>query len=90
MALCRWSTSVQELEEVSRMVMLIMLMLMLMLLLPRLQTKTALCRVSRVAQKKVRDLAKKYDAFLASDTLIKLQVSSYLAQASRRWVQIYI
>ena len=53
------------------MVMLIMLMLMLMLLsmlLPRLQTKTAL---SRVAKKKVKGLAKKYDAFLASDTLIK-------------------
>ena len=58
------------------MVMLIMLMLMLMLmllsmLLPRLQTKTALSRVSRVAKKKVKGLAKKYDAFLASDTLIK-------------------
>ena len=55
------------------MVMLIMLMLMIMLmllsmLLPRLQTKTAL---SRVAKKKVKGLAKKYDAFLASDTLIK-------------------
>ena len=45
--------------------MLIMLMLML---LPLLQTKTAL---SRVAKKKVKGLAKKYDAFLASDTLIK-------------------
>ena len=56
------------------MVMLIMLMLMLMLLsmlLPRLQTKTALSRVSGVAKKKVKGLAKKYDAFLASDTLIK-------------------
>ena len=54
------------------MVMLIMLMLMLLLmLLPRLQTKTALSRVSRVAKKKVKGLAKKYDAFLASDTLIK-------------------
>ena len=55
-------------------VMLIMLMLMLILLsmlLPRLQTKTALSRVSRVAKKKVKGLAKKYDAFLASDTLIK-------------------
>ena len=56
------------------MVMLIMLMLMLMLmllsmLLPRLQTKTDLSRVSKVAKKK--GLAKKYDAFLASDTLIK-------------------
>ena len=51
------------------MVMLIMLMLMLLsMLLPRLQTKTAL---SRVAKKKVKGLAKKYDAFLASDTLIK-------------------
>ena len=55
------------------MVMLIMLMLMIMLmllsmLLPRLQTKTAL---SRVAKKKVKGRAKKYDAFLASDTLIK-------------------
>ena len=28
-------------------------------------------RVSRVAKKKVKSLAKKYDAFLASDTLIK-------------------
>ena len=54
------------------MVMLIMLMLMLLsMLLPRLQTKTALSRVSRVAKKKVKGLAKKYDAFLASDTLIK-------------------
>ena len=62
------------------MVMLIMLMLLLNLmlmlmllsmLLPRLQTKTALSRVSRVAKKKVKGLAKKYDAFLASDTLIK-------------------
>ena len=56
------------------MVMLIMLMLKLMqllMLLPRLQTKTALSRVSRVAKKKVKGLAKKYDAFLASDTLIK-------------------
>ena len=58
------------------MVMLIMPMIMLMLklllmLLPRLQTKTALSRVSRVARKKVKGLAKKYDAFLASDTLIK-------------------
>ena len=56
------------------MVMLIMLMPMLMLLLmllPWLQTKTALSRVSRVAKKKVKGLAKKYDAFLASDTLIK-------------------
>jgi len=75
-ALCRWSTAVQVLEEVSRMARLIMLMLMLMLmlllmLLPRLQTKTALSRVSRVAKKKVKGLAKKYDAFLASDTLIK-------------------
>ena len=71
MALCRWSTAVQVLEEVSRMVMLIMLMLMLMLvsmLMPRLQTKTALSRVSRVAEKKVKGMAKKYDA---SDTLIK-------------------
>ena len=57
------------------MVMLIMLMLMLMvmlmlllMLLPRLETKTAL---SRVPKKKVKGLAKKYDAFLASDTLIK-------------------
>ena len=55
------------------MVMLIMLMLMIMLmllsmLLPRLQTKTAL---SRVAKKKVKGLVKKYDAFLASDTLMK-------------------
>ena len=41
------------------------------MLLPRLQTKTALSRVSRVAKKKVKGLAKKYDAFLASDTLIK-------------------
>ena len=51
--------------------LLLMLMIMLMLLsmlLPRLQTKTAL---SRVAKKKVKGLAKKYDAFLASDTLIK-------------------
>ena len=65
------------------MVMLIILMLMIMLmimlmllsmLLPWLQTKTALSRVSRVsrvAKKKVKGLAKKYDAFLASDTLIK-------------------
>ena len=54
------------------MVMLIMLMLkLLLMLLPRLQTKTALSRVSRVAEKKVKGLAKKYDAFLASDTLIK-------------------
>lgn len=58
------------------MVMLIMLMLILMLmlllmLLPRLQTKTALSRVSRVAKKKVKGLAKKYDPFLASDTRIK-------------------
>ena len=54
------------------MVMLIMLMLMLLsMLLPRLQTKTALSSVSRVAKKKVKGLAKKYDAFLASDTLIK-------------------
>ena len=58
------------------MVMLIMLMLMLIfmllsMLLPRLQTKTTLSRVSRVAKKKVKCLAKKYDAFLASDTLIK-------------------
>ena len=70
-ALCRWSTAVQVLEEVSRMVMKIMLMLMLMLLLmllPGLQTKTALSRVSRLAKKKVKGLAKKYDAFLASDT----------------------
>ena len=52
------------------MVMLIMLMLLLMLL-PRLQTKTALNRMSRVAKKKVKGLAKKYDVFLASDTLIK-------------------
>jgi len=57
--------------------MLIMLMLMLKLLLMlllRLQTKTALSRVSRVsrvAKKKVEGLAKKYDAFFASDTLIK-------------------
>ena len=53
------------------MVMLIMLMPMLMLLLvllPWPQTKTAL---SRVAKKKVKGLAKKYDALLASDTLIK-------------------
>ena len=73
-ALCRWSTAVQVLEDVNRIVMLIMLMLILMLLsmlLPRLQTKTALSRVSRVAKKKVKGLAKKYDAFLASDTLIK-------------------
>ena len=46
MALCRWSTAVQVLEEVSRMAMLIMLLLMLILmlllmLLPPLQTKTA-------------------------------------------------
>ena len=54
------------------MVMLIMLMLMLLsMLLPRLQTKTALSSVSRVAKKKVKGLAKKYDAFLASDTLMK-------------------
>ena len=54
------------------MVMLIMLMLRHMLmLLPRLQTKTALSRVSGVAKKKVKGLAKKYDAFLASDILIK-------------------
>ena len=54
------------------MAMLIMLMLMfLLMLLPRLQTKTALSRVSRVAEKKVKGPAKKYDAFLASDTLIK-------------------
>ena len=53
------------------MVMLIMLMLMLMLLLmllPRLQTKTALSRVSRVSKKQVKG---RYDAFLASETLIK-------------------
>ena len=56
------------------MVMLIMLLLILMLLsmlLPRLQTKTALSRVSRMSKRKVKGLAKKYDAFLASDTLIK-------------------
>ena len=56
------------------MVMLIMLMLILMLLsmlLPRLQTKTAVSRVSRVVKNKVKGLAKKYDAFLATDTLIK-------------------
>ena len=47
-----------------------MLMLLLMLL-PQLKTKTAPIRVSRVAKKKVKGLAKKYDAFLASDTLIK-------------------
>ena len=71
-ALCRWSTAVQVLEEVSRMVMLIMLMLMLLsMLLPWLQTKTALSRVSRVAKKKVKGLAKKYDAFLPSDTLVE-------------------
>jgi len=75
-ALCRWSTAVQVLEEVSRIVMLIMLLLLLMLmlllmLLPLLQNKTALSGVSRVAKKKVKGLAKKYDAFLASDTLIK-------------------
>ena len=54
------------------MVILIMLMLMLLsMLLPWLQTKTALSRVSRVAKKKVKGLAKKSDALLASDTLIK-------------------
>ena len=60
------------------MVMLIMLVLMLMLLsmllsmlLLWLQTETALSLVSRVAKKKVKGLAKKYDAFLPSDTLIK-------------------
>ena len=76
------------------MVMLIMLMLMLMLmvmllsmLLPRLQTKTALSRVSRVAKKKVKGLAKKYDAFV---TLSSSRSQGYWAQASRRWVQIYM
>ena len=38
---------------------------------PRLQTKTALSRVSMVAKKKAKGMAKKHDAFLASDTLIK-------------------
>ena len=48
-----------------------MLMLLLMLL-PRLQTRVSkVSRVSRVAKKKVKGMAKKYDAFLASDTLIK-------------------
>ena len=64
-----------EQVEVSRMVIMFMLMLMLLLMLllmlvPRLQTETALSRVSRVAKKKVKGLAKKYDAFLTSDTLI--------------------
>ena len=40
------------------------------MLLPRLQTKTALSSVSRLAKKKVKGLAKKYDVFLVSDTLI--------------------
>ena len=35
------------------------------------KTKSALISVSRVAKKKVKGLAKKYDAFLASDTRIK-------------------
>merc|ERR1712242_248085 len=53
------------------MLMLMLMLMLLLMLLPRLQTKTALSRVSRVAKKKVKGLAKKYDAFLASDTLIK-------------------
>ena len=68
------------------MVMLIRLMLMHMLLsklLPRLQTKTALSSVSRVAKKKVKGLAKKYDAFLAFDTLIK-QIPRLLGQGLKK------
>ena len=68
------------------MAMLIMLMLMLLsMLLPRLRTKTALSRVSRVAKKKVKGLAKKYDAFLASDTLMK-QIPRLLGQGEFKYI----
>ena len=46
-------------------------------------------RVSRVAKKKVKGRAKNYDAFLASDTLIK-QIPRLLGQASTGWVQVYM
>ena len=52
-------------------IMFVLMLMLLLMLLPLLQTKTALSRVSRVAKKKVKGLANKYDAFLASDTLIK-------------------
>ena len=53
------------------MLMLMLMLMLLSMLLPRLQTKTALSRVSWVEKKKVQGLAMKYDAFLASDTLNK-------------------
>merc|ERR1719331_2944426 len=53
------------------MLLLLLMLMLLLMLLPLLQNKTALSGVSRVAKKKVKGLAKKYDAFLASDTLIK-------------------